>query len=80
MESLINTCRSVLRPVTMKVISQRHDRAWLGHSIACVRSAKVSQLRLIPANTRTSAKVVTRMLINHEVQLAPTKLNYVCSS
>jgi len=64
----------------MKVISQGQGRAWLGHSTACVRSARVPQVRLLPANTRTSAKVVTRMFINHELQLASTKLNYVCSS
>jgi len=64
----------------MTVISQGHGRAWLGHSTACMRSGRVRQVRLLPANTGTSAKVVTRMLINHELQLAPTKLNYACSS
>jgi len=64
----------------MKVTSHGHCRAWLGHSTACVRSARVPQVRRLPVNTWTSAKVVTRMLINHELQLVPTTLNYVCSS
>jgi hypothetical protein len=76
-QCLINTCKGVLRPCHHKKRCIKAT-ARLGHSTACVLPGRVPQVRLL-ANTRASAKVVNRMLINNELHLTPAKLNYVCN-